>query len=446
MAIGLLLACGNLVETPDGAGSSGATSTLTGDEPPSPSDPGTLSTTIDASTSMGSSGVGDSASSGEPTPCGNGVVDPGEACDDGNDVDDDGCRDDCTLGFALEYELRFDGDVVGDFVLRDDELWLVGGANTGGGPLAPTAWHLTPDGVASTWAYAATNPMGGQFNSAVALPSGDVIATGSVTYSGSVPLGILVRFNPDQEQPVWVDVRPESDGLSEGARVVLDGDGVVWAGHDSLGTALFDFDVFVERINLDGHLQWTRRFNAGLMSLDQVQGLAIDAQRDVHLAMSTDSEEQGPQPWLMKMDANGTLVLNVLLDEGLTPRDLEIDEDGNLVVGGTDERGLWIERHSPSELDLVRRETVAGERLLGALLPDGHGGTWVAGSAMGEIWMGLVTHNGEVPWSESSRGNANDEDLGVAVVRFGDSIVFAGSESIPNGGVEVWVRSYGPIP
>jgi cysteine-rich repeat protein len=30
--------------------------------------------------------------------CGNGVVDPGEACDDGNLVDDDGCANDCGLG------------------------------------------------------------------------------------------------------------------------------------------------------------------------------------------------------------------------------------------------------------------------------------------------------------------------------------------------------------
>ena len=29
--------------------------------------------------------------------CGDGILDVGEACDDGNDIDDDGCANDCTL-------------------------------------------------------------------------------------------------------------------------------------------------------------------------------------------------------------------------------------------------------------------------------------------------------------------------------------------------------------
>ncbi|MEE8472422.1 MAG: hypothetical protein V3S82_04560 [Dehalococcoidia bacterium] len=32
--------------------------------------------------------------------CGNGVIDAGEACDDGNNVDDDGCSAVCTFGIV----------------------------------------------------------------------------------------------------------------------------------------------------------------------------------------------------------------------------------------------------------------------------------------------------------------------------------------------------------
>jgi cysteine-rich repeat protein len=41
---------------------------------------------------------GDTGETGDPEGfCGDGVVDPGEACDDGNDVDDDACSNDCSL-------------------------------------------------------------------------------------------------------------------------------------------------------------------------------------------------------------------------------------------------------------------------------------------------------------------------------------------------------------
>ncbi len=49
----------------------------------------------------------------EPT-CGNSIPDPGEECDDGNDIDTDGCRNDCTLGFCgddiVDLGEQCDGD------------------------------------------------------------------------------------------------------------------------------------------------------------------------------------------------------------------------------------------------------------------------------------------------------------------------------------------------
>jgi len=47
--------------------------------------------------------------------CGNGIVEGGEACDDGNEIDDDNCENDCTLttqtvpGFQGEIGPEFDG-------------------------------------------------------------------------------------------------------------------------------------------------------------------------------------------------------------------------------------------------------------------------------------------------------------------------------------------------
>ncbi|HCU24112.1 MAG TPA: hypothetical protein DF383_03765, partial [Deltaproteobacteria bacterium] len=51
----------------------------------------------------------------DPSPCGNGTLDPGEICDDGNNVDDDGCDSNCTLtacgnGIATNHEDCDDGN------------------------------------------------------------------------------------------------------------------------------------------------------------------------------------------------------------------------------------------------------------------------------------------------------------------------------------------------
>ena len=47
--------------------------------------------------------------------CGNGLVEPGEDCDDGNDIETDDCRNDCTVGLCCTL------DVVADGVARCDD-------------------------------------------------------------------------------------------------------------------------------------------------------------------------------------------------------------------------------------------------------------------------------------------------------------------------------------
>jgi len=67
-------------------GSTGTTGATTGTS-------GALDTTADPSTGSGGSTTCDADC--EPAHCGDGEVDPGEACDDGNQADDDGCSSTC---------------------------------------------------------------------------------------------------------------------------------------------------------------------------------------------------------------------------------------------------------------------------------------------------------------------------------------------------------------
>src|SRR5687768_5483170 len=50
-------------------------------------------------TTSGTTGTTDT--SGAPAECGNGILEPGEACDDGNLVDGDGCESSCQPGDLL---------------------------------------------------------------------------------------------------------------------------------------------------------------------------------------------------------------------------------------------------------------------------------------------------------------------------------------------------------
>jgi len=76
----------------------------------------------------GNTTLGDGCSTGceiEVPVCGNGIEDPDEACDDGNTVDDDFCRNDCTLpvcgdGVTQGSETCDDGNTVDDDSCRND--------------------------------------------------------------------------------------------------------------------------------------------------------------------------------------------------------------------------------------------------------------------------------------------------------------------------------------
>jgi cysteine-rich repeat protein len=97
----LNVACSDRNATVSGAGGS------SGGSP----DEGSTSEPEDAESTTSSGGAEEdetsSTSTGPTSRCGDGTVDPGEDCDDGNDIDADGCNLDCTASGSLlwEYEL-----------------------------------------------------------------------------------------------------------------------------------------------------------------------------------------------------------------------------------------------------------------------------------------------------------------------------------------------------
>lgn len=114
--------------------------TSTGDGDATTTDEGETSTTETGTTETSTTETGPSESSDAPDPCGDGMIDPGEACDgidlggatcvsEGFDLGQLGCNDDCTLDVgACETIEEFCGDGIINLA-EQCEAGMIGNAN-----------------------------------------------------------------------------------------------------------------------------------------------------------------------------------------------------------------------------------------------------------------------------------------------------------------------------
>ena len=127
-------------------------------------------------------------------PCGDGVLDPGEACDDGNRVDGDGCDHDCTLtgcgnGIATAGEACDDGNAIdGDGCDHDCTATACGNGIVTAGEICDDGNAIDGDGcnrdcttgVLAQAAYVKPSNRGGFFGYRVAFSAdGTTLAVGA---------------------------------------------------------------------------------------------------------------------------------------------------------------------------------------------------------------------------------------------------------------------------
>ena len=99
--------------------------------------------TSTSSSEVGPTGSGESESTSEGSgpvedDCGNGLLEAGEVCDDGNEVDADGCNRDCRQSGQMVFELVFDTSALGPEQINDidhasDGTYVLGGHVAGAG-------------------------------------------------------------------------------------------------------------------------------------------------------------------------------------------------------------------------------------------------------------------------------------------------------------------------
>lgn len=258
----------------------------------------------------------DTATTAAPDdPCGNGELDRGESCDDGNREPNDGCLPDCTTGSGTPSLPVWVGEpwTVGLAVLDG----TLAGASADALVLAGNPWlalvPLAPEG-ATAWTYT-EGPLRPRLAVAVAS-DGDIVTTGlDVTATGHI---FLARHTSTGEL-LWTLDYPDLRFAPQQVLLAPGGDIVVFEAHN--GIHVFD---------RDGALRWSYVAPPGSPSDIGYEHAAIAADGTLHVVGSTPAalivdalDPQGALLWRRELDSPRRLS---------SPRAVETPSGGLLVV------------------------------------------------------------------------------------------------------------------
>jgi cysteine-rich repeat protein len=378
----------------------------------STSEPGTESSTSETS----ATDTGESETTGEPPGvCGDAALNPGEACDDGNLDDGDGCTPTCELGpCAFEWftrELVLTGpefEVSTPLVLDADELVVAhqlgaGGQQTGlvradavdglafaSAELVLGPGSATPDALArgpggelflarvgatdmvevhrlgadGSIAWTVTRPTRRSIPDLSLSSSGELVLVNTIDNGPMDDQVELAALDPSDGSELWTHAfggptAPNGFSSDRGAALALADDGRAFVGYDQY----IDWDTLapvVVAFNPDGDPTplWSTQVLDMPGRQPQIQGLAIGPASGPagNVAVVFQREDGTQKFWVASLDAEtGTVEF----------------------VVERDDFGL------PDQLSRVRTVAVTDERVLAA-------GTWVASIDGLEVYQGFV--------------------------------------------------------
>ncbi len=330
--------------------------------------------------------------------CGNGDLDPGEECDDGNEQDGDECSSSCLVAGGVQWELILDMPEAQSAIAHgiapsaDDMLTVVGGA---GEPMTEVMFYATCS-IGSTRCAAETRHGGAE---------------------GSTTAFAVARLS---DGGFWVGgrERPTQDAASERA----------WAGRFDAGGGE----------PVDSH-----PFNLG--DDDAIFGVGVDGADRLTVAGGT-----GDVAWIERLDAAGDLTWSQSYagdGQVATALAVAVGEAGGAVIAGVqldsrDRTDGWLLRLSASggaATPIVIGAPGQDEAAYGvATLPNSD--TVVVGHAGTDGWVGRYAVGAAMAsWTDSSPEGGSL--LAVAAAKNGDIVVVG--QIGPEGERMAWVARYG---
>ncbi|MCX4240121.1 DUF4215 domain-containing protein [Paraliomyxa miuraensis] len=350
--------CGDdLPMSPSGSSSSSGEPATTGSSTTAVVDEGTTS----ASTSETTAESG--GDTGFPPPraeCGNGYVEAGEECDDGNAEDEDGCNNACEVPCGLQwFELTLgptlDSEIEGLAIARDanDQIVLAGrlreitvdmeGTVTEGDDTVLVQSH-DPTG-AMVWAQVLGTPDGDAIVAGVAVDGvGDVYVAATVDAADGGRAIRVTKLAADDGTSPWVH---DFDGpfvgedeIATGIAVGPDGQPVV-TGQVRAGAG--DDDVWLRKLDAaDGSEVWTQTYTgagSGGFSTDDGGPLAIGPDGSIYVLARIYEDFQTQRGTLLRFGPDGgppqwTFVPTIGgADQTFEPVAVSVGADGRPVMG-----------------------------------------------------------------------------------------------------------------
>lgn len=449
----------------------------------------TAATTTEASTGGESTtGVVDDSSTGAEAICGNGIVEPGEACDDGEgNIETGACKPGCTAAYCGDglvhdgVEACDDGNMVdddacsntclppaacGDGIVQDPEECDEGNANadTGACKLDCSA-AFCGDGLVHSGVEQCDDANDDNEDPCTQLCAPPTCGDGFTQVLNSELCDDGDAIEGDEcnsdctNAGLWTDTyNGPANNTDEIHGVACDsGDNVIVVG-ETLVTNQGD-DVWLRKYAPDGTIAWTQTFHG--VTSDIGWGVAVAANDDVLVGGSTYTLDNGRDAWVRRYTPAGATVwtqtFNGAANGNEEVRGIAVDPSGDVLVAGyvttaTAQRDIWVRKYSSAGAMQWTR-TAAGasnqDDEAHGIASDGDGNVLVvgyvwAGADGRDIWVRKYDPDGGELWTATHDGEGeSDEGNGIAADASGN-VIATGFHTLATVGRDVWVRKYDP--
>ena len=404
-------------------------------------------------------GTGGISETGTPNPaCGNGMPESGEACDDGNAIDGDGCNSDCVESGTVIWDVVNPelGSVARGVAVGPDGDVAVAGSRVEGEDSDILVLFYSREGV-PLWQRVHASPEGGEDEgSQVAFDdSGSVYVAAYQTRDDLMPAqgnDAWTRQYDTQGAEGWT-VTESSPGSARDR--ALD---VKWSGSEVVIAGHTDGDAWVQgHAASGGEVLWT--FDEGIdeMFFDMVNTVAIDG-NTVYAAGERANGEGGRDAWLGRFSVEGdtaTVDWVEIVDPGGAFRDsvygLALAADGGLVVGGRRGELAWLAKYgAEGGLEWERYDdTLQVPADVRGVAVDSAGQVIAVGyetdPVQGEdAFVTKYDAEGAMLWTQRYDGPAGGTDRARAVAVASDRTIAVSGFTDAVDGQRLWVRKYAP--
>ena len=450
-------ATGSTGRDPDGGSTDGESSSGGGTSGSS----GVMTTVGDATDTETTGGdTTDTGTTGAASLCGNGEVDEDEICDDGNDINADGCNVDCQASCT---ELWSDNSI-GAMDAQGDALWALavdGAGNvvaTGRRPTATESWNIwlvkfDPDGNL-LWQQDIDALGGYDEGHGIDTDSQDnIVVTGYVTGSGAGHF--LHAYDPDGAL-IWSDEPdPGPTAGSWGYDVAVGADDQIVA----VGTRNEDgagYSIWMRAYDSDGGIAWTEQVPQSIAGTDnRAQAVTLDDDGTIYVGGLEGVNGSNSRAWLRRYDAEGNAGWTVTREGGANGmnayRGLALAADGDVIAVGVgsvpgEGQSALFDRYDPDG-NVVALSEIGGDGDDGAfdVVVDGDGNISIAGYDSSQTWLVKYDPEGQGPWwSKTYDNGAFFESFTSVDVDADDNLVVGGGWFFGGFDFSLWVAKITP--